>query len=89
MMRRGIPVNGAYSRTFGLKTQARVVCRPLSQRAALRMLERGIFVQYPRGVRARLGAIPSLRRAFAARSLLCAPRYMEGAGGTPPDPRPA
>ena len=30
-----------------------------------------------------LGAFRSLQRAFAASSLLCAPRYMEGAGGTP------
>jgi hypothetical protein len=30
-----------------------------------------------------LAAFRPLRRAFAARSLLCAPRYMEGAGGAP------
>ena len=39
-------------------------------------------MQYPRGVRARLGAIASLRRAFAARSLF-RPLQGKGAGGTP------
>ena len=41
-------MNGAYWQAFGLKTQARVVCHPLSRRAPLRMLEGGL-----RGVRAR------------------------------------
>ena len=75
-------MNGAYWQAFGLKTQARVVCHPLSRRAPLRMLEGGIFGHCLRGVRARSerpldSDAPSPPAPFFAQP--------EGAGGIPSD----
>jgi hypothetical protein len=74
--------NGGYWQVFGLKKQARVGCHPSYRRAPLRML--GIFAHSSPWREGALGANPSFRRAFAARSLL--PTQLKGAGGTP---RPA
>ena len=58
----------------------------ISACAAAKMLERGIFAHYPRGVRARSEHTPRFRRAFAARSLLCAPNTWKEQAARPGPP---
>jgi hypothetical protein len=75
-------MNGAYYQVFGLKTLARVARIPDIAVAPLYNARRGFFLHLPWREGA-LGANPSFRRAFAARSLL--PSRNAGGGRHAPD----
>ena len=76
--------NGAYLQVFDVKSR-RGLCAVPSGCAAAKMLE-GYFRALSAWRESALGAFrpTRLRGPFP----LCAPRYMEGAGGTPPDRDP-
>ena len=81
---RVIPMNGAYCQFFGRKKQARVVGHSSYRRCVAVKCSKGYFRALSLWREGALGANPSFRGAFAARSLL--PPQPKGAGGTPRPP---
>jgi hypothetical protein len=86
MPQRVIPMNGAYYQVFGVKKQARVAGHPSNRGAPLRKCSKGYFRALSAWREGALGAYPSFRRAFAARSLLCAPNTWKERAARPGPP---